>query len=125
MSALSFENLFFTILPGHILYMEGAFWHSYCRTYKAQLSHKSMRTEAVFHLNSRLNAPLNIKRHLNTFILIYTRNTPVLALKISKWGVGVYFGMPCYGYALNCLFVYLVIQGTRPLFKRKQKFSGN
>ena len=88
MSALSFENLFFTILPGHILYMEGAFWHSYCRTYKAQLSHKSMRTEAVFHLNSRLNAPLNIKRHLNTFILIYTRNTPVLALKISKWGGG-------------------------------------
>ena len=36
--------------------------------------------------------------------------------------MGVYFGAPCYGYALNCLFVYLIIQGTRSLFKRKQKF---
>ena len=86
MSAVSFENLFFTTLPGHILYMEGAFWHSYSRTYKAQMSSKSMRTEAVFHLNSRLNSPLNLKRHFNTFIRIFTRNTPVLALKISKRG---------------------------------------
>ena len=68
--------------------MEGAFWHSYGRFYKAQLSSKSMRTEAVFHLNSRLNATLNLKRHLNTFIRIFTRNTPVLALKISKKGGG-------------------------------------
>ena len=58
---------------------------------------------------------------MNTFIRIFIRNTPVLALKIGKRGVGVYFGTPCYGYALNCLFVYLVIHGTRPLFKRKQK----
>ena len=62
MLAVSFENLFFTILPGHILYMEGAFWHSYGRTYKVQLSSKSMGKEAVFHLNSRLNAPLNLKK---------------------------------------------------------------
>ena len=81
--------LFFTILPGHILYTEGTFWHSYGRAYKAQLSSKSMRTEAVVHLNSRLNAPLNLKRHLNTFIRIFTRNTPVLALIISKRGVGM------------------------------------
>ena len=80
-----------------------------------------MRTEAVFHLNSRLNASLNLKRHLTSFMRIFKRNTPVLALKISKRGMGVYFGTPCYGYALNCLFVYFVIQGTRPLFKRKQK----
>ena len=33
----------------------------------------------------------------------------------------MYFGTPCYGYALNCLFVYLVIQGTRPLFKKNEK----
>ena len=33
----------------------------------------------------------------------------------------MYFGTPYNGYALNCLFVYLVIPGTRPLFKRKQK----
>ena len=91
MSAVSFENLFFTILPGHILYIEGAFWHSYGRTYKAQLSSKSMRTEAVFHLNSRLNAPLYLKRHLNTFIRIFTRNTSVIALKISKKGGGRVF----------------------------------
>ena len=30
------------------------------------------------------------------------------------------FGPPCYGYALNCQFVYLAIPGTRPLFMRKQ-----
>ena len=33
----------------------------------------------------------------------------------------MYFGTPCYRKPLNCLFVYLVIPGTRPLFKRKQK----
>ena len=60
-SAVSFENLFFTILPGHILYVECPFGHSYGRTYKAQLSSKSRRTEAVFHLNNRLNSPLNLK----------------------------------------------------------------
>ena len=33
----------------------------------------------------------------------------------------VYFGTPCYGYALNYLFVYLVIPEARALFKEKQK----
>ena len=33
----------------------------------------------------------------------------------------MYFGMPCYGYVLNCLFVYLVIPGIHPLFMRKHK----
>ena len=33
----------------------------------------------------------------------------------------MYFWLPFYGYALNCHFVYLVVPGTRPLFKRKQK----
>ena len=35
---------------------------------------------------------------------IFIKNTLVLALKISKIsksGVGVYFGTPCYGYALS------------------------
>ena len=36
--------------------------------------------------------------------------------------MGVYFGTPCYGYALNCRFVFLVVQGTRLLFKRKQRY---
>ena len=61
MASVSFDNLFFTILPGHILYMECPFGHSFRKTYKAQLSSKSRRTEAVFHLNNRLNALLNIK----------------------------------------------------------------
>ena len=59
--AVSIENLFFIILPGHILYMECPFGHSYGGTYKAHLSSKSRRTEAVFHLNNRLNAPLKLK----------------------------------------------------------------
>ena len=61
MSVVSFENLFFTIFPGHILFMECPFGHSYDRTDKAQLSSKSRHTEAVFHLNDILNAPLNLK----------------------------------------------------------------
>ena len=99
-------------------------WNVHYITYKAQLSSKSRHTEAVFHLNNRLN-----KRNLNTFNRIFISNTPVLALKISKRGMGVYFGTPCYGhgYTLNCLFVYLGIPGTRPLFMRKhtrfQEFS--
>ena len=58
---------------------------------------------------------------MNTFKRIFIKNTPILAIKISKRGVGVYFGTPFYGYALYCLFVYLGIQGTLPLFERKQK----
>ena len=77
MTAVSFENLFFTILPGHMLYMECPFGHSYDKIYKAQLSSKSRRSEAVFHLNNWQNAPLNLKRNLNTFIRIFIRNTPV------------------------------------------------
>ena len=61
MSAVSFDNLFFTILPGHMLYIGCPFGHSYGRTYKAQLSSKSRRTEAVFHLNNRPNTALNLK----------------------------------------------------------------
>ena len=61
-SAVGFDNLFFTILPGHILYIECPFGHSYGRTYKTQLSSKSRRTEAVFHLNNRLNASVNLNK---------------------------------------------------------------
>ena len=50
MSALDFENLFFIILSVHILYMEYPFGHSYGTTYKAQLSIKNRRTEAVSEL---------------------------------------------------------------------------
>ena len=60
--------------------MECPFGHSYGRTYKAQLSSKSRRKEAVFHFNN-----------VNTFIRIFIRNTPVLALKISKGGGRVFW----------------------------------
>ena len=68
--------------------MECPFGHSNGRTYKAQLSSKSRRTEAAFHLNDRLNASSKLKSNLNTFIRIFTRNAPVLAHKISKRGGG-------------------------------------
>ena len=49
-------------------------------------------------------------------------------------GVGVYFGTQCYSFALKCLFVYIVIQETRPYLResviyfiymqpRKMKFT--
>ena len=84
MSVVSFENLFFTILPGHILYMECTFGNSYGRTYKAQLSSKSRGIKAVL-CSSKLK---NFKRNLNTFIRIFFINTPVLALKSVKRGGG-------------------------------------
>ena len=64
MFAVGFKNLLFTILTGHILYIECPLGHPYGRTYKAQLSRDSRRTEAVFHLNDRLNAPLSLKERI-------------------------------------------------------------
>ena len=49
------------------------------------------------------------------------KNTAGIALKSIKRGVRMYFRLLCYGYALNCHFVYLALPGTRPLFMRKQK----
>ena len=89
---LSFENLFFAIISGLILYMECQFGHSYGRTYKTQLSTKDRHKEVVFYLNDRLNAPLNLKKKLNPFIRIFIRNTLVLALKISKRGLACILG---------------------------------
>ena len=51
---------------------------------------------------------------------IFLEDTPVLALKISKKGVGMYSGPPCYGYVLNCHLVYVAIPGTRPLCMKNQ-----
>ena len=52
---------FFNFFPDTFYTWNALFGHSNGRTYKAQLSSKSRRTEAVFHLNNRLNAPLNLK----------------------------------------------------------------
>ena len=46
--------------------------------------------------------------------------TPVLALKINKKGVGAYLGPPLYGYALNCHLVYFAIPGTHSLCMKRQ-----
>ena len=50
-----FGYLFFTFLPGQTLYMGYPFGHLYGRTNKAQLSSKTRRLEAGFHLNNALN----------------------------------------------------------------------
>ena len=88
--------------------MECPFGHLYDITYKAQLSSKSRHTEAVFHLNNRLN-----KRNLNTFNRIFISNTPVLALKISNRGMGLYFWTPCYGHGLYFKLPICLIGYTR------------
>ena len=57
------EPWFFTIVPGYILYMEYPFGHLHGRTYLAHMSSKNRCTEAVVHLNNRVNAPLNLKEN--------------------------------------------------------------
>ena len=54
---MSFENLFFRILPRLILY---PFRHLYGRTYLGQVLCIYRRAEAVFYLNNRVNVPLNL-----------------------------------------------------------------
>ena len=109
MLAVSFEKKL-------LQFFQDAFytWSAHLGTRMVELIKPSCQAIAgaqklFFHLNNRLTAPLNLKLNLSTFIRIFIRNTPVLALKISKRGVGMYFGTLCYGYALNCQFVYLVI----------------
>ena len=63
-SAVSFENVFFIIIPRHILNMRYPFVHMYRRTYKAQFPSKNRHTKAVSLLNNRLNVPLNLKENL-------------------------------------------------------------
>ena len=60
---MSFENAFFTILSGHILYMEYPFGHSYGRTYYAHLPSKHKRKETVLRLNNGMNVLLNLKEN--------------------------------------------------------------
>ena len=43
--------------------MDFPYGHLYGRTYIAQLSSKNRRTQAVFHLNIRLNVPLNLEEN--------------------------------------------------------------
>ena len=51
---------------------------------------------------------------------VFVKDTPVLALKIIKSGVVMYFAAPCHGYALNCHAVYFAVSGICLLFTRKQ-----
>ena len=57
--------------------MKRPFGHSHGRTYKSQLSNKSRRTEVVFHLNYKLNAPLN-------FTLLYALSLGIHPFKLLK-----------------------------------------
>ena len=75
MLAVSFENLLFMILPGQILYIEYLILHLFGRTYK--LSSKTMRTDAVFHLNNRLSIPLN-------FVHFFFYNTRDMSVSCKK-----------------------------------------
>ena len=51
---------------------------------KGQLSNKS--TEAVFHLNNKMNAPLNLNEILALLYTFSLEKNTVSALKISKKG---------------------------------------
>ena len=60
-------------------------WHNLL----TNMSSKNRCPEAVFHLNNRMNVPLNLKGRL--FVM---NDNPGLALKIILGGGGMYFGMP-------------------------------
>ena len=51
----------------------------------------------------------------------FIEDIPVLALKISKRGVEMYLGPPCYGYALNCICLFCNTRDTS-VTKVKVKF---
>ena len=70
LSAVSFENLFFRFLPRWILYMEYSFGQLCDRTYFGQFLHINRCTESVFHLNNRVNFPLNLR--------YFSRNSSIL-----------------------------------------------
>ena len=53
---------------------------------------------------------------------IFKKDTPMLALKIIKSGVGMYIWSSYYVYGLNNQFVNLTIIGTLLLFMKKQNW---
>ena len=75
---------------------------------------QNRRTEAVLHLNNRLTVPLKEKENCKVKYVFHPRFSSYNHFK----GMGVYFVSPCYGYALNCHFVYLTLPGIRPLVMR-------
>ena len=84
---MSIENLFSQFFQDTFY-----IWNAHLDTRMVELIKTSCQAkagEAVFHLNNKLNAPLNLKEIGTFFIRIFSRNTPVLALKISKRGVCV------------------------------------
>ena len=78
---MGFEKLFFTILPGHILCMETPFGTSILELIKPSCQAKTGTQMVFFHLNNRMNFPLYLKK-VHTYIHIFMKDTPVLALKI-------------------------------------------
>ena len=69
-----------------------------------ELMRSVRRTEAVFHLNNRVNVPLNLKENCTPEYARFHEVRPFKLLKII----------------LNCHFVYLAILGIHSLLIGKQ-----
>ena len=59
---MSVKKLFLIILIGHILCIKYPFGNLYANLLNSVVK-QNRRTEAVFHLNNRMNGPLNIKEN--------------------------------------------------------------
>ena len=123
---MSSENLFFTILPGHIYTWSTHLGTCMVELIKPSCQAKNRRIEAVFHLNNTVNVSLNFKKKLH-IVRIFMKDTPILALKIIERGWAKLlkggWGYICGHHVmvmLNCHFVYLAIPATCPLLMRKQ-----
>ena len=83
---MSFENLlfFFKILPRHTLYMRYPFGHLYGKNLLSPFSKQKQAHIGCFSFES----PSKLKRKYHTSKRIFLEDAPVLALKISKNGVG-------------------------------------
>ena len=80
-----FENVFFKILLGHILYMD-----AYLGILMVELIKPNSQAKAGaqkrFYLNNRLNAPLNIKENWTIFYAFSLEIHPFWRLKSVKGG---------------------------------------
>ena len=91
-------------------------WNTYLSTSMEELIQPSCQAKTdtqklLFHLNNRMIVPINFNKYGTLIYACPWKNTPVLTLKIIYGGLSMYFGPPCYGYALNCHFVSWPYQG--------------
>ena len=81
-----------------------------------------MHLEAGFHLNNRLNVPLNLKRKLHFMYTFLLKMHATELFKISK-GVGMYFVVPSHGYALNCCILFETTRDRLLLIRKQNWFA--